>query len=159
MNDNQKSEISEHAWKYFSLHADQRLRTFHFYIIICAIIIGGLVSCFKETIDCRIGAIISLFLPFFSYIFFKLDQRNKQLIRHGEDALKFLESQYKYKDVDSPHKLKIFLCEESLTEKLKCQNKISTFDKLFTYSTCINSVFIFFGLIGILSSILFLKYG
>lgn len=160
MDDKKIKDIGESAWNYFSLHAEQRLKTFHFFIIFCAVIVGGLVSCLKSEVDYRICATMSLFLPSFSYIFYKLDQRNKQLIKHGENALKFLESQYDFDDDDDyPHKLKIFTCEEHLTKQLKSQKGIYPFGALFTYSTCINSVLVVFGLSGLIASLLFLIFG
>ena len=160
MDDKYRIEMAEHAWQYFTLHAEQRLRTFHFFVILCAVIIGGLATCVNSAEDCRIGAVISLFLSFFSYIFFKLDQRNKQLIKHGEEALKFLDSQYELHDEnDTPHVLKIFSSEEYITQKLKSDKQQFVLNKLYTYSTCFNTVFAMFGLSGIIMSLLFLFYG
>ena len=37
-------EHHEYAWRYFKFHADQRLRTFRFYLILCGLILCGTLS-------------------------------------------------------------------------------------------------------------------
>ncbi len=138
------SGIHDYAWKYFQIHADQRLKTFNFYLILSTLISGALTAIIKNASDILVGIPLALLLPFLSFIFWKLDLRNKQLIGHGERALKYIENEYGIEDEsDQPHVLKIFNHEADATKKLKR----NTF--FFTYSTCFNLVFLIFGVGGI----------
>ena len=145
MHENTMDQLFNYAWRYFQTHAEQRLKTFNFYLVVCAIIIGALSALLKDGSEMRVGIPIALLLPFLSFIFWKLDLRNKQLISHGENALKYLENQYlldSKKDLDNI--LKIFNHEEQSTKKLK------RYTYLFTYSTCFNLVFFIFSIGGII---------
>lgn len=144
MDENERDQIRDHAWKYFQLHADQRIKTFNFYLILCALITGALTAILKNASDIRVGIPLAFMLPFLSFIFWKLDLRNKQLIGHGEEALKYIENQYAVDDEDDkPHILKIFNREEKITKRLKG----NTF--FLTYSACFHLVFLTFGFGGI----------
>lgn len=44
MDERKREELRDQAWKYFSLNADQRLKAVNFYIILCTVIAGGLLS-------------------------------------------------------------------------------------------------------------------
>lgn len=144
MDNKERDNILDYAWKYFQLHADQRMKTFNFYLILCALISGALTAILKDATDIRVGIPLALLLPFLSFIFWKLDLRNKQLIAHGEEALKHLENLYSIDDDDDkPHLLKIFNSEGHITKGLKR----NTF--FFTYSTCFHLVFLSFGIGGI----------
>ncbi|WP_054033150.1 hypothetical protein [Desulfatitalea tepidiphila] len=144
MDDKERDQIRDHAWKYFQLHADQRIKTFNFYLILCALISGALTAILKDASDIRVGIPLALLLPFLSFIFWKLDLRNKQLIGHGEQALKHIENLFEVDDeADKPHLLKIFNCEDHVTKGLKRSTPF------FTYSTCFHLVFLTFGLSGV----------
>jgi len=88
MDENIKKELREQAWSYFVIHAEQRLKTFHFYLIFSTLIAGGVVTLLKNEESCLKGvATVSFLLPFISFIFWKLDIRNKQFIKHAEEAM------------------------------------------------------------------------
>lgn len=38
MDEKIRNEIHDYVWKYFQIHADQRLKTFNFYMILCTLI-------------------------------------------------------------------------------------------------------------------------
>ena len=144
MDEKERNQIRDHAWKYFLLHADQRIKTFNFFLILCALISGALTTILKDANDIKVGIPLALLLTFLSFIFWKIDLRNKQLISHGENALKCLEDLYEVIDEsNAPNLLKVFNCEEQKTKRLK-QNSF-----YFTYSTCFHLVFLVFGIAGI----------
>src|SRR5438270_10748833 len=91
MDEKKREELRDQAWKYFSLHADQRLKAFNFYLILCTVVAGGILAVMKDIKDPRIVIPLSLLLPFLSFVFWKLDTRNRQLIDHGQNALMFFE--------------------------------------------------------------------
>jgi len=160
MDENIRKELRDHAWSYFVLHAEQRLKTFHFYLILATLIAGGIVALAKETKgeNCFKGAaVIAFLLPFFSFIFWKLDQRNKQLIKHGEEALKLIEIESKLNDNgEEPHRLKLFLHEEYVTAKRPRLPYWPPWRAHFSYSTCFNAVFLVFAVSGFISGIVLL---
>jgi hypothetical protein len=41
MDEKRREELRDQAWKYFALHADQRLKAFNFYLILCTVIAGA----------------------------------------------------------------------------------------------------------------------
>jgi hypothetical protein len=43
-----QKELREYAWKYFSLHAEQRLKTFHFFVILATVLVGAISTIAKE---------------------------------------------------------------------------------------------------------------
>jgi len=136
MDDKLKTDMSEHAWRYFILHAEQRLKTFNFYLILCTVLFGGMATLIQNSIDTRVGIFVSILLSFFSFVFWKLDLRNKQLIKHGENALKHLEELSGMPDNSGvPHVLKIFCNEDFESARLKQRVNDSCFAKYYSYST------------------------
>nr|VFJ44609.1 MAG: hypothetical protein BECKFW1821A_GA0114235_100742 [Candidatus Kentron sp. FW]VFJ54227.1 MAG: hypothetical protein BECKFW1821B_GA0114236_101733 [Candidatus Kentron sp. FW] len=143
---NLQNELREYAWKYFSFHAEQRLKTFHFFVILSAVLTGAIFTLITETGDTGYVAPLAYLLTIFSFVFWKLDIRNKELIKHGENVLKNLEA------------LLMFVYEEwKINEKSKFP-KMSLFSTHMSYSDCFNMVFCVFGVGGfILGTIFVLK--
>jgi hypothetical protein len=109
MDDAQKNRLREYAWNYFAFHAEQRLKTFHLYLILVAVIIAGFITALNYTEDHSWLSVFGFLLMFLSILFGRLDIRNKQLVRNGEEALKYLDEQESLKNNrDEPHILKIF---------------------------------------------------
>jgi hypothetical protein len=150
MDTEQLSQLRRYAWGYFSVHADQLLKTFNFYAVLSTAIVAGILAIAKDATNPAVAAPLAFLLSFLSFIFWKLDQRNRQLIKHGENALKHLEREIEPStDPSAPHILQIFRYEENAT------NALSRFPKTwwltrahFSYSTCFNSVFFVFGFGG-----------
>lgn len=93
MDSNDIAKISlEHAWRYFQLHAQQRMTVFNFYLIITGLIAAGLGACVVQGGKLVvIGGGLGLFLSFITFIFWKLDQRVSIMIKKSEDAIVSLE--------------------------------------------------------------------
>lgn len=151
--------LRKRAWDYFQMHASQRLTTFNFYIVLSTLIAAGLFSTFEGNFDeplvgCVLGALLSLF----SFVFWKLDDRNRELIKTAESALKFLEDVSGLEDpTGSPHALKVFRSEEAATNTLKRRRERWPWKKHMSYSDCFRFVFLVFGLGG-LSAAAYLAY-
>jgi hypothetical protein len=144
MDEKKREELRDQAWKYFSLHADQRLKTFNFYLILCTIIAGGLLALIKDARDPRIAIPVALLLPSLSLVFWKLDTRNRQLVDHSQNALMFFEDDPTLKGSDgTPHVAQIFLFEKHYTE----------LNRPWTYRGCFNAVFLIVGLAGFVTAI------
>lgn len=131
----------EYAWKYFSLHAEQRLKTFNFYLIFETVVIGSIAPFFKEK-SFSSCLFLSLMVTLISIIFYLLDKRNKTLVKHGEEALKYVEIQLAHPPSSEhglPHVLQIFTREKALSDR----------DTPATFSKCFNTVFLIFALLGV----------
>src|SRR5438128_12537956 len=72
MREKDRSEAREYAWRYFSLHADQRLKTFNFYLILVTVILSGVLAFVKDAKVPLLAAIpVILLLPLLSFVFYK----------------------------------------------------------------------------------------
>ncbi|MFA6191716.1 MAG: hypothetical protein WC665_05120 [Sulfurimonas sp.] len=146
---NNVNEDRNYAWQYFTTHAEQRLKTFHFFIIIMTLLIGTIFTLIKLE-NTFLIILMAALMSFFSFIFWKLDQRNRELINHAQCALKKIEKK---------SNIKLFLEESEKTEKQKEAKKDSSFfNRHYSYSDCFNSVFKLFGIGGITIIILILIY-
>ena len=89
----------DHAWAHFAYHANQRLVTFRFYLIAVAVLVGAYVK-LRSDGDAVEASGIALLGFIISYVFLRLDFRNKDLIKLSEEVLKIeeknLESKIKY---------------------------------------------------------------
>jgi hypothetical protein len=157
MDEHIRKELREHAWKYFVVHADQRMKAFNFYLVVAALVTGAAVTIAKDGENVEAASILALLLPFLSFVFYKLDVRTKRLIHHAEDAIKLTEGDSGLEDVKgAPHPLKLFLHEEHITETQKTQPVGYWWERPWSYSTCFNIVFAAFGLAGLLTALFFL---
>ena len=77
----------EMAWKWFEYHAGQRLSVFRFYLIIVAFISAGYVSAALK-VEFTISCALAFILLVFSFLFYRLDCRTKNLVKVGEKYLK-----------------------------------------------------------------------
>lgn len=137
----------KYAWDYFALHADQRLKAFHFYILLSTAILGGFAVLLRNGAFHKWMAIFGIFLVFFSFVFWKLDNRTRGLIKHGEEALEFLDAQHGLPQIDgAPHPLQLFTREKHLSAKLPLYSLTSAH---FTYARCFRWVFALFSLVGL----------
>jgi hypothetical protein len=141
------SEWREYAWKYFSLHAEQRLKTFHFFVVLSTVISGAILTIIKDMSNAAYAAPMCYLLSFLAFIFWKLDQRNRELIKHGESALQSLEKDT-MASVPEPASVHLFVSEEGKTNAKKRFPKAPLMSAHFSYTNCFNWVFFVFGVGG-----------
>ncbi|MFT7005249.1 MAG: flagellar motor protein MotB [Sulfurimonas sp.] len=130
----------DYVFRYFNLHAEQRLKTFHFYIIIITLLLGAIITLAKLNVTIYIIPIAGL-MTFFSFIFWKLDIRNKELIRNAEKELKKLE-----KEIG----ITLFLNEEGTNTDLTDEINKMKFGKRYKFSKIFELVFSTLGIIGVI---------
>lgn len=82
----------KYAWDWFSYHAGQRLRAFHFFLIIIGVVVVGYLKCVDEKWQ-GFGFLIGLFGFFISIAFWILEIRNEELVNCARGALMKLEEQ------------------------------------------------------------------
>ncbi len=126
--DEANREISmarDYAWKYFELHANQRMSTFNFFLILSGLVLAGLAGCVAGGDKLRTPGIgLAIGLSIVSIIFFKLDQRVSFLLKRAEDALSELE-------ISLPLCARLFRDEPAATEVARRQEAIWTYGKSF----------------------------
>jgi len=148
-----QNETRDYAWKYFALHADQRLRTFNFYLLIVAVVFGGLLAYLKDARSPAYAFPAGLLLAALSYIFWRLDCRAQEFIKHAEEVLMAIEKDIPEDQV--PEQLRLFHGEDAKTQALRKDqgtpswSPISWFRGHFGYYACFKAAFWIFGLIGI----------
>lgn len=149
--------LRNQAWNYFKVHAAQRLTTFNFYIVISALLSTALVTTFhKDYQSPWLGFVIGCFLPLLSLVFWKLDERNRELVQGAEAALIYFENQTEYADSSNgPHIAKIFSREayETQIKKNRAMNATSLWDRHFSYSDCFKWIFGSFATLGVLGAL------
>lgn len=78
----------ESSWRYFQLHAQQRMTVFNFYLIITGLVAAGLSACLLQMEKLSmVAGVLGLFLSFVSFIFWKLDQRVSLMIKASEKSI------------------------------------------------------------------------
>lgn len=88
-------EQRDYAWSYFQLHANQRISSFNFFVVIAALLTTGLAGTLKSDFEHHyMGVALALSLLVISFIFWKMDQRVRYLIKHAEEALKAIEEKW-----------------------------------------------------------------
>lgn len=142
------SVLRKQAWDYFQVHAAQRMTALNFYIVLSSFTATTLFASFKP--DSNVAAarpILAILLCIFSFVFWKLDQRNKFLIKNGERALKFFEGQEQVEPV-----AKVFLQEEleANSKELGGIRCLLFWRWRLSYSDCFNFLFLLFFVIGLL---------
>src|SRR4051812_17959205 len=82
----------DYAWKWFSFHADQRVKMFNFMLIVFGIFAAGVVNALDKAALPRVAlAGLCFFGTFLAWAFTRLDRRNRDLVWLGEDVLMELE--------------------------------------------------------------------
>ena len=140
----------DNAWRYFEIHADQRLKMFQFFITISTALLGGSLLIVKLGKSQDFLIILGLFSSFISFIFWKLDIRTRNLIKNAEEAIKYLDDEYEIMDVNSaPSPLKLFTRDDYFVRgKLY---KASVFGH-FSYRRCFECVFVVVGGLGVVAT-------
>lgn len=92
MNDEKITRSLEHAWKYFELHAQQRMTVFNFFLAISGLVAAGIGAGLQQgdkfsVLVCLLGG----FLFFIAFLFWKLDQRVSLMIKASENAIVAIE--------------------------------------------------------------------
>jgi len=148
MNEQKDSPLRKQAWDYFAIHAAQRITTFNFYLGLSFLVATAYFASFKTDSNLQTARpVLAALLCFFSFIFWKLDQRNRFLVKHAERALKHFEG---LDLVDSDAML--FTQEEIETNssRLKGWRRTLFWKWQLSYADCFNLVFAAFFILGLL---------
>lgn len=134
-------------WDYFCIHGAQRIQILNFYIVLETFFVTALLTLFQlEKSISSLRFILSFAIIFFSFIFYTLDCRTKNIIKLSEIAIKKIEQ--KYEDVYGEN-IMIFSLEEKNTRANRNSNWFSR--HFLSYSKSFKMIFAFFVFIGFVS--------
>jgi hypothetical protein len=134
----------KHAGKYFEIHAKQRMSVFNFFVIMFGSFSAGLAATFQGPKKySAVGVVIGIVLMFLAFIFWKLDQRVRFLIKHAEAVLVSAEEQ------SIPEPQRLFANEVSITAG---KARGPAYFRMWTYGSSFRFVFIIAALIGFAGS-------
>ena len=144
------SNLRDYAWKYFEFHAEQRMKTFHFFLLMAGGLIAGFVS--KVGDQKEVAGALGFLLAFLSFVFGKLEMRNRELVKNGEAALKHLDNLERLNDAEGqPNPLKLFARDDLTTRQFP--NEKNIIKASFAYSTVLALVFWVLALLGLSAGI------
>lgn len=139
-------DMLEHAWRYFALHATQRISLFNFFVVISASLSAGLATCLqKGGVFQLVGAGLGGLLALISFLFWKLDQRTAFLIKHAERAITDLEA-------DLPSRSAHLLSKEP--EVSADRTKGFWIRRMWTYGAAFRLMFLVMGTVGTIGAAL-----
>jgi hypothetical protein len=97
--DEPEDPLRQQAWAYFALHAQQRLTTLNFYLLLASALTAATVASFQKDFRFPLLRVFAgLLLALLSFVFWRLDLRNRLLIKNAEAALCAYELQGKPDD-------------------------------------------------------------
>ena len=145
------SEARDHAWQYFALNADQRLRTFNFYLIAAALVVGGLMIHLKDTRSSVVVILAGFVLTVLSLIFWLLDRRAKELVECGQEVLQAIEQAPARQ---TPQEFRVFVKQDEKTKRLiqthgEAGLTARSWRGHFDYTACYRAAYLIFGSLGI----------
>jgi len=148
----------DYVWKYFEMHAAQRMKIFNFYLILSGFTIGGFFTLQKQFLGYKWLSILPFLQFFLTVVFWLLEVRTKQLVKNGENALKELDNQLDY-DIERIN-AEIFNLFQN-DDRIMDGSKKLWFIKLskYSYSDCFNAVFLVFLLLSLITGIMCLYIG
>jgi hypothetical protein len=138
-------KMLDHAWRYFALHAGQRMSVFNFFLVLAASVAAVLAASLQREGGFHVlGMALGCILVLVSFIFWKLDQRTAFLVKHAEAAIAELEV-----------KLPIASARLASTEPAKTDaaKKGFVLTRLWTYRIAFTWVFTIMGFFGFVGGI------
>jgi len=150
MNSQLEDIFRNYAWDYFALHANQRLKTFQFYITLATATLAGFFALVQSGHAQKWLCVLGLVLTLFSFVFWMLDKRTRNLVKNAEEALKFLDEQEGLPDIGgAPHPLRMFSRDDHIRSKARRWSSM----RHCSYSLCFNLVFAVFAVLGLAAAI------
>jgi hypothetical protein len=144
--------VREHSWNYFALHAQQRISVFQYFITIeSALITAALVSIQykKELNNPSWALVLGPMIIVFSFVFWKIDQRTRDLISNAENSLREIE---KLVQAAAATGISLPFTEDPQNNSTKKYSALPLIPGRMTYSQSFGTIFLTCGLFGIVLS-------
>jgi hypothetical protein len=121
MTPEERKEARTYAWGYFALHADQRMKLFNFFLILSGLILGAFPAVKGIAAGSRVVSLLPLLLVLAAFVFWRLEERTRRLVKNAETALRFLDNEWPLEPLSdqTPHYLCLFERDDYLTGLLK----------------------------------------
>lgn len=89
-----ESEVRNHAWNYFALHAQQRMSAFQFFITLEIGLSGAVFLAVQSgaAAGSRPFSLVGVLMMLLAFVFWKIDQRTRDLIKNAEVSLRSVET-------------------------------------------------------------------
>jgi hypothetical protein len=81
----------DHAWQWFSLHAQQRMQTFNFFLAATAFLVAEYAAILEKLP--LVALVVSIVGAWIAFWFTRLDNRTRQLIDAGEAVLRIYQEE------------------------------------------------------------------
>lgn len=138
-----------YAWDYFQLHSSQRIATFNFYITLSTAILAGIGTALQSNFNLpEMAMVLGSLLSLISFIFWKLDQRNKMMIKGVEEALKEIEDHIMPRRGDEIPRISLFHRDDDAVKEHRKPVHVFFWNRHFSYTNCFNWLFWTFGMLG-----------
>lgn len=124
----------DYAWKYFALIADQRIKTFNFYIIVLIASFGGTLSAISQSFSAQIWILLGVAHMIVALIFWLIDVRSCKMLDISSNALVEIE------ESDSFKGKRTLLLEDRKMHKIGC-SKLLSYRYIFLATFCIQGAF------------------
>lgn len=135
------NNLLEHAWRYFELHANQRIIIFNYFLVVSGALSAGLATALQGSQRfSSLGIMLGILLIVVSFVFWKLDQRVSYLIKHSESIITDLEQNLTIK------KAHVFRLEPEKSKEVL--NEGYWWSRHWTYGSSFRFVFITMALFG-----------
>ncbi len=94
------SSISEETvykmtWQHFTTHAGQRIQYINFYTVFIAALFTLVIACIEKGLFLE-GGFAAIFIVVLTIVFWQLDSRNRDLVKHSEHVLKIFEDRFTF---------------------------------------------------------------
>jgi hypothetical protein len=155
-----EDDLRKQASDFFEMQAGQRMATFNFYIALASLLSGGLgAAVTAKSGFALLSPLLGLLLLLLSFIFWKLDQRNSDLVKSAENVLKYFEGAVALENEgEKPHLAKRFLREEADSLEKKRARTWRVWKNYYSYSDCFGAVFLSFGSLGAIGAVYAMVY-
>jgi len=85
------------VWDHFKLNAEQRLKSFNFFLLVAIFVNGGVINAIDKKLSPALLLLLGTFLCVLSFVFWLADTRSKHLLKLSVDALLEMEASYQEK--------------------------------------------------------------
>ncbi len=142
-------ELRDYAWGYFALTADQRIKTFNFFLVLVTVILAGVLAFTKDAREPALGGIPGgVLLMAIAFVFWKLDCRNREFIDNAKAALLKAESDFPQQE------FKLLTEQDTKTKDARTKqgrisfNPNSWLRAHYTYHHCFRAMFLIVAVLG-----------
>ncbi len=104
------------TWQHFTIHANQRIQYIYFYTVFVAALFALVIACIGQKLFLG-GGFAAIFIVILTIVFWQLDERNRDLVKHAEHTLKIFEDRFNFsKNEEYLQKVKL-ISNDNMTKR------------------------------------------